>query len=154
VNVCARKWGLVISTGRFVHFGPVPEDLLKRVRASANMTAHYLAASRPGVKAGDLIEKAKLWFAENGFAGELEKHHQGGAIGYAEREWIATPGSDETLHDRQAVAWNPIVQGTLSFDTFIVFQDHVENLSEIQGWPTINLQVDGTEFRLPAILVR
>ena len=149
VNVCARRWGLVISTGRFVHFGPLPAELRKRVQASANITAQYLARSKPGARAGDVLAMAKTWFAENGFAGEIENHHQGGAIGYAEREWIATPGSREMVHERQAFAWNPIVQGALSFDTFIVYKDKLENLNEVPGWPTLTVKA----VNLPDILV-
>ncbi len=153
VNVCARRWGLVISTGRFVHFGPPPGELRKRVRASASITAQYLAHSKPGARASDLLAMAKTWFRENGFAGEIENHHQGGAIGYAEREWIATPGSNEIVHERQAFAWNPIVQGALSFDTFIVYKDRLENLNEVAGWPTLPVKAGGAAINLPDILV-
>jgi antitoxin VapB len=153
VNVCARRWGLVISTGRFVHFGPLPGELRTRVRASANITAQYLAHSIPGARAGDLLAMAKTWFTENGFKGEMENHHQGGAIGYAEREWIATPGSPEVVHDRQAFAWNPIVRGALSFDTFIVYRDRLENLNEAPGWPAIKVKAGRGEINLPDILV-
>lgn len=153
VNVCARRWGLVISTGRFVHFGPLSDELRKRVRASANITARYLAHSKPGARAGELLAMAKTWFAENGFAGEIENHHQGGAIGYAEREWIAIPGSREVAHDRQAFAWNPIVQGALSFDTFIVYKDKLENLNEAPGWPTLPVKAGAAVIHLPDILV-
>lgn len=154
VNVCARRWGLVISTCRYVHFGPVPEDLKRRVHASAEMTARYLNASTPGAKADDILSRAKTWYSELGFPGELELHHQGGAIGYAEREWVAFPGSAETIHERQALAWNPIIQGALSFDTFIVYHDRAENLSEVTGWPSITVQIRGREARLPDILER
>jgi len=154
VNVCARKWGLVMSTCRFVHFGPAPDHLKKRVRASANVTARYLAASKPGTKAGDIIAKAAGWFAGEGFEGELELHHQGGAIGYAEREWVGFPGSQEVIHDRQAFAWNPIIQGALSFDTFVIYNDRVENISGTADWPAISVKVNGQQILLPDILVR
>ena len=154
VNVCARKWGLIISTCRFVHFGPLPEHLKKRVRASANVTAHYISASKPETNAGDIIAQAPGWFAEEGFEGELELHHQGGAIGYAEREWIAFPGSREIIHGRQAFAWNPIIQGALSFDTFVIYDDRVENISGTPDWPSIGVTVNGQKVRLPDILVR
>ena len=154
VNVCARKWGLTMSTCRFVHFGPVPDHLKKRVRASANVTARYLAASKPGAKAADIIAQAAGWFAEEGFEGELELHHQGGAIGYAEREWVGFPGSHETIHDRQAFAWNPIIQGALSFDTFVIYKDRVENVSGTPDWPSIAVTVNGQKLLLPDILVR
>jgi antitoxin VapB len=154
VNVCARRWGLVVSTGRFVHFGPVPEELRKRVRASAFVTAHYLSASKLGVSAGSILEMAKEWFAAAGFPAELELHHQGGAIGYVEREWVAFPGSREVIHDNQAFAWNPIVQGALSFDTFVLHSGRMENLSEIEDWPKVEVEAGGVLYRLPDILVR
>jgi antitoxin VapB len=154
INVCARRWGLVISTCRFVHFGPAPADLQRRFRVSAEMTARYLAASKPGATAGDILAQARGWYRELGFDGELELHHQGGAIGYAERDWVAVPGSRETIHDREAVAWNPIVQGALSFDTFLISGGTVENLDEVPDWPMLKVTVNGREVHLPALLER
>jgi hypothetical protein len=135
-------------------FGALPPELRKRVNASAQVTAAFLGATRPGVRAGDILEMAGKWYAENGFPGELELHHQGGAIGYAEREWIAFPGSRELVHDHQAFAWNPIVQGALSFDTFIVCKDRLENINEVPGWPVIPVKAGAATIRLPDILVR
>jgi Xaa-Pro aminopeptidase len=154
VNVCARKWGLVTSTGRLVYFGQLPDDLRRRVHASAQVTARFLACTKPGARAGEILERSKAWFAENGFPGEMELHHQGGAIGYAEREWVAFPGSKEVVHDRQAFAWNPIVQGALSFDTFILNGGRFENIGFVEGWPSIHVDVNGQDVELPDILVR
>jgi antitoxin VapB len=154
VNVCARRWGLVVSTGRFVYFGAPPESLRQRVHASAQVSANLLAHTRPGALAGDLFELARRSYAELGFPGEEQKHHMGGAIGYAEREWVAVPGSRETVREDQAFAWNPFVAGTLSFDTFLVHKDSAENLDLIDDWPVITVQSAGQTFRLPDILVR
>jgi antitoxin VapB len=154
VNVCARKWGLVVSTGRFVHFGPLPEELRERVRASAQLSAEFLARGKPGARAGDLFEMARKWYAESGYPGEEQEHHMGGAIGYAEREWVAYQGSPELVHERQAFAWNPFVKGALSFDTCIVYKDHAENISAIEDWPTIEVRAGGVAYRFPDILVR
>jgi antitoxin VapB len=154
VNVCARKWGLVTSTGRFVYFGELPGDLRQRVHASAQVTARFLANTRPGARAGEILERSKAWFAANGFPGEMELHHQGGAIGYAEREWVAFPGSKEVVHDRQAFAWNPIVQGALSFDTFILSGGQLENIGFVEGWPSIHVDVMGRMWSCRIILVR
>lgn len=79
---------------------------------------------------------------------------RGGAIGYAEREWVAVPGSTEVVHDRQAFAWNPIVQGALSFDTFLLNGGRLENLGFVEDWPTIQVSVNGQDVQLPDILVR
>jgi len=154
VNVCARKWGLVISVARFVHFGPLPAELERRLRAAAEISARFQASSRPGTRAVELLEMAKQWYAEQGFEGDWTRHHQGGAIGYAEREWVAHPGSTEIVQARQAFAWNPIVRGALSFDTIIVYDDHIENLTATPGWPTIPVTVQGKTYAMPDILVR
>ncbi len=40
LNLCARKWGLVASVGRYVYFGGVPADLKKSMKASATISAN------------------------------------------------------------------------------------------------------------------
>jgi antitoxin VapB len=101
-----------------------------------------------------MIEMAKGWFADEGFSGDWEMHHQGGAIGYSEREWIALPGSKQTILDSQAFAWNPIVVGTLSFDTILVYRDHIENLTRTNDWPARTISIDGKNYEMPDILIR
>jgi antitoxin VapB len=154
VNVCARKWGLIVSVARFVHFGPVPADLVARQKATEQVSAEYEAHTIPGVKAGEMLEMAKKWFAENGFPGHWQDHHQGGAIGYEEREWIAVPGSKEVIHDHQAFAWNPIVEGTLSFDTIIAYKNHIENITATKDWPANSVKINGKLYQMPGILIR
>ena len=112
-----------------------------------------MANSKPGARAGELFEIAKKWYAENGYPGEEQEHHMGGAIGYAEREWLAFPGSQEVVHERQAFAWNPFVKGALSFDTFIVYKDHAENVTGTPDWPALETRAGGVVYRLPDILV-
>jgi Xaa-Pro dipeptidase len=154
VNVCARRWGLVASVARFVHFGPLEPELKSKLQAAMLISAKYEAHSKPGVTAGQMIDWAKTWFAGAGFPGLWQDHHQGGAIGYAEREWLAVPGSKEVIHDHQAFAWNPIIRGALSFDTIIVYPDHVENITQIPDWPTVPVEVDGVKYPMPDILIR
>jgi Xaa-Pro dipeptidase len=154
VNICARRWGLVVAVTRFVHFGPIPAELSKRLQAAANVNANFYAQTRPGMKAGDILEMAKKWYAENGFDGEWQKHHQGGAIGYGERDWVATPGSQNQVNADQAFAWNPTVMGAKIEDTIIAHQDGYENITETAGWPTVTSTVAGKTYKAPAILVR
>ena len=154
VNVCARRWGLVASVARFVHFGPLEPDLQRRLLAAMKISAEYQANSIPGATAGHIIEMAKRWFANEGFDEDWEKHHQGGAIGYSEREWIAVPGSKEVILDQEAFAWNPIVEGTLSFDTILAYKDHIENLTHTADWPSVPIVIDGRTYHMPDVLIR
>lgn len=154
VNICARRWGLVIAVTRFVHFGPVPEELQRRLRAAAEVSARFYAATTPGSTAGDILEKAKQWYTEHGFPGEWERHHQGGAIGYGERDWVSTPGSRQVVHERQAFAWNPTIQGAKIEDTVIAWENGVENITETPDWPTLAVTVEGKVYKAPAILTK
>jgi Xaa-Pro dipeptidase len=154
VNVCARRWGLVASVARFVHFGRLDADLKHKLQVAMKLSANYQANSKPGVTAGQMIDMAKRWYADEGFPDDWQAHHQGGAIGYAEREWIAVPGSKEPILDHEAFAWNPIIRGTLSFDTIVVYRDHIENLTHTSDWPSVPIVVDGRTYDMPDILIR
>lgn len=153
VNVCARKWGLVAAVTRFVHFGPLPRPLKQRLQAAARVNAEYQARSTPGAKSGEILERAMKAYADQGFEGEWENHHQGGAIGYAERDWIALPGSSDIVHERQGFAWNPTVQGAKVEDTIIAYRGGVENITRTPGWPAIDVEVEGTIYKSPDILI-
>ena len=78
-------------------------------------------------------------YAAAGFPGEELKHHQGGAIGYRAREWVAHPKSQEAVQARQAFAWNPTIEGTKVEDTALVIDDRLEMLTTSPEWPTIAL---------------
>ena len=142
------------SVARCVYFGKPDPKLEKRLHAAMVISAEYQANSKPGITAGEMIEMAKDWFAKEGFRDDWKRHHQGGAIGYAEREWIAVPGSKEPILDHQAFAWNPIISGTLSFDTILVYSDHIENLTRTEDWPSVRIKIDGKSYNMPDILVR
>jgi len=48
VSVNARKWGLIVSLTRFVHFGRVPDDLKEKYRANVFIDCVFMAATQPG----------------------------------------------------------------------------------------------------------
>jgi antitoxin VapB len=154
VNVCARRWGLVVSVGRYVHFSPLPEHVKREMRASAEICARLQAGSKPGVKASELFAQAERWYAEHGFPDEWKPIHMGGAIGYAEREWVGHPASTEIIQDNQAFAWNPFVRGKLSFDTILVRGNRIENLTATPDWPSLTILVNGVPWVMPDMLVR
>jgi hypothetical protein len=77
-------------------------------------------ATRPGRTLADAFEDCTRFYREAGFAGEWERHHQGGLTGYASREVIATPSSDHVIGEGQAFAWNPSVVGAKAEETFVL----------------------------------
>jgi len=68
------------------------------------VNAALLNATRAGATSAQLYAVAKNAYAAAGMPGEELLHStQGGATGYAEREWGATPNGTEIVLDRQDV---------------------------------------------------
>ncbi|MBE3582523.1 MAG: aminopeptidase P family protein [Limnochordaceae bacterium] len=150
---CARRYGLVTAATRLVQFDTPPADLVHRHQAVLQVEAAMLAASRPGRTLADVYQAAATAYAAQGYPGEERLHHQGGTIGYRNRELLATPDGSETLRSNQAVAWNPSITGTKTEDTFLITEAGWERVTRSEAdWPQLRLQVDGQELLRPGIL--
>ena len=154
VNVVAEKWGMPIAVTRFVHFGPLPEELAKKIKAAAEVNANYEAATVPGKKLSEIFEGCKTWYGDVGFEGEWQKHHQGGATGYNDREYCIYPHIDGTVQENQAFAWNPTITGAKIEDTIISYKDSIEVITVSKDWPMIPITVNGKIYKQPDILIR
>jgi antitoxin VapB len=141
--LCGERRGLVVALTRLVHFGALPDELRRRHDAVCRVDAALLAATRPGALWCDLFELARASYAREGFDGEWRLHHQGGPIGYAPRDFLASHGETRAVRERQLVAWNPSITGTKSEDTIT---SAGEVLTAMNAWP-----MRGTR---PDILVR
>ena len=150
--LCGRKWGLICSVTRLVHFGALPDEVRHKAETVARIDAEMIDATRPGRTLGDVFSKAQLAYAETGYSDEWQLHHQGGSAGYAPREVTATPGSPEPILVGQAFAWNPSIAGTKSEDTILVGEGSNEIITEMADWPSIEVQVDEQIIKRPAIL--
>jgi Xaa-Pro aminopeptidase len=127
VAVTAERDGLHVSMTRLLSFGPAPGELEELVRATAEVDAAMLRASRPGRTTGEVLEVAARVYEALGFPEEWRRHHQGGITGYQGREVFAAPGEPTQLPDSCAVAWNPsITGGAKSEDTALVTADGIE----------------------------
>jgi Xaa-Pro aminopeptidase len=150
--LCGRKWGLICSLTRLVHFGKIPEEIRRKGQAVAEIDATMIAATRPGYTLGEVFFKAQQSYASAGYPDEWKKHHQGGSAGYAPREVTATPSSEQPILAGQVFAWNPSITGVKSEDTILVGDKSNEVLTEMADWPTIEIQIDGQKIKRPAIL--
>ncbi len=155
VVICGRRLGLVAAGTRLVHFGEVPADLKARHRAVCAVDAAMIAATVPGKAAARIFAEAQAAYSAQGYPDEWQLHHQGGAIGYQPREYIANPGIDETVQPSQAFAWNPSICGTKSEDTVLATADGQEVLTEPgKGWPVIEAEAAGGVIARADILVK
>lgn len=150
----ARRGGLHVSASRLVHFGPIPQDLLRRSESCARVDAALLHATRVGSRLCDVFEFGEKAYAAEGYSGEWEHHHQGGPTGYNSRDLKATPFTNDLVLENQAFAWNPTIAGTKSEDTFLVTRMGVELLSPTPDLPSIEVEVAGQVYARPAILER
>lgn len=149
---CSRRGGLITSLSRIVCAGEVPEELKRRMHASARVNAKLLAATRPGALGSVLFKVAADAYAEEGYPGEEHLHHQGGAAGYRTRDWVAHPASTETVQHIQAFAWNPTVTGSKAEETCIASAEGVEVITKSPDWPQIPVRVGGSEYLSPDVL--
>jgi Xaa-Pro dipeptidase len=155
LNLCSRKWGLAISITRFIHFGTLPAELAARFNAAAQVNAALLNASRAGETSAELFKVAQLAYAAQGFPGEERFHHQGGATGYGEREWVATPQGTEVVVNNQAFAWNPSIRGGKVEDTVILCDGVIENLTATPELPVLaDAIVEGSAYAAAGVLVK
>ena len=152
ISVTAQRNGLHVSTTRAVAFDP-PEWLAERTRKATRVETSALAATqavgREGGTAGDVFAAIQDAYAEVGWEGEWQNHHQGGAAGFAGREWIATPGHESEIALPQGYAWNPTIDGAKSEDTYLVSDDDIELLSATGDWPTETVSAVGYDLELP-----
>lgn len=159
VSVTAERWGLHASCTRTVAFDP-PTWLEGRHESAARVEAAALAATRRVGRrrgtAGDVFAAIRDAYDAVGYSEQWHNHHQGGAAGYASREWIATPDSETPVSLPMAYAWNPTIAGAKSEDTHLVTDDGFEALTMTGDWPTIDVRVEdhSTTVSRPAVLVR
>lgn len=154
INVCAEKWGMPIAVTRFVHFGQLTEELKSKFEKTAKISTQYELATVPGNTCADIFEKCKKWYKDAGFPDEWRKHHQGGAIGYDDRDYVIYPGIDEEILDNQAFAWNPTITGAKVEDTIIAHRDRFEVITKSDGWPMIAVEIKGMIYEQPGVLIR
>lgn len=151
----AARWGLSVSATRLIHFGPASADLARRHDAVCRVDTVFNTLTRPGTPVADLFAAAQAAYAENGFADEWTRHHQGGATGYAGRDYKAIPGSKEIVRPQQAFAWNPSIEGTKSEDTIIAADSGPEILTTPSAdWPTRRFDTPQGALDRPLILER
>ncbi|MFW6000244.1 MAG: M24 family metallopeptidase, partial [Halorubrum sp.] len=155
VSVTGERAGLYASMTRTVAFD-APDWFEERHRAAARVEATAVRATEAAAAgalsqggnaaadpsgaapdtAGDVFGAIQRAYDAVGFPDEWENHHQGGAAGFAGREWIATPDGDEPVRRPMGYAWNPTVRGTKSEETHLVTSDLTERLTKTGRWPT------------------
>jgi Xaa-Pro aminopeptidase len=154
VSVNARKWGLVVCLTRFVHFGTLPPALREQYESNVLVDCTFMAHTRPGIAARDVLQKGLDAYRQVGAAEEWRLHHQGGAIGYQPRDYRVHSRTPDLIQEHQAFCWNPTITGTKSEDTILATQNGPEMITRPLLFPTLFHEVAGVKFTRAAILVK
>jgi antitoxin VapB len=146
--VGGRRWGLIASATRLVHFGPIPAEVRRKAEACAQVDAAFIRATQAGATLAEVFRAGMNAYAKEGFDGEWQYHHQGGLTGYHGRELLGAPTATHRIEATQAFAWNPSIKGTKSEDTILLTPNGVEVITQVDDWPLM----DCGDFRRPDIL--
>jgi Xaa-Pro aminopeptidase len=137
---CARRHGLFANLTRFVYFRRPTDQEQDYKHAVAQVERAAWSFSHPSANLRDVLFGIIEAYAKVGFPHEHERHHQGGLTGYQAREEVATPSSDSTLRDGNALAWNPSLPGAKMEDTILCTMNGNINLTDDPGWPKFSVE--------------
>ncbi len=154
LNVNARKWGLVTTVTRSVHFGKVDPKLTAQYRDTTYIECGMIALTRPGTSLADIFAKTCELYERLGYSGEWKNHHQGGAQGYRNRDYLMKPDSREKVVEDQCFCWNPSISGTKSEDAIVARKDGPLFITKPAVFPTLSIDYEGQSFVRPGLLER
>ena len=152
VSVNARKWGLIVSLTRFVHFGKISEELRQKYQTNVHIDCTFMANTKPGIPAREVLQKGIKAYEQMGFPEEWKLHHQGGSIGYTGRDYRVSFKTPDVIQENQAFTWNPSITGTKSEDTILATSKGPEMITRPIRYPILSLEVENISFIRPAIL--
>lgn len=156
LNVNARKWGLVTTITRCVYFGSISDDLRKQYEDNTIIECEMIEATKVGVPVQEVLKKSTELYEQKGYFDEWKQHHQGGAQGYRNREYLVYPDSKQRVLENQCFCWNPSIAGknygTKSEDAFIVTKNGPLMVTNPVSFPSMNITVGLIEFNRPKIL--
>ncbi len=154
VSVNARKWGLIVSLTRFIHFGKLGGELRAKYEANVFIDCTFMAASRPGIPAREVLQRGIDAYRSRGYPEEWKLHHQGGSIGYTGRDYRVNFKTPDVIQENQGFTWNPSLTGTKSEDTILATSRGPEMITKSILYPPLSMEVEGTVFVRPDILVK
>lgn len=156
IVVCAYLGGLTVALTRSVHFGKPPADIATAHLSAARVHAAMIAATRPGGTYQEVMAEAMAQYEAEGYPFEWRRHHQGGPIGYQDREFFAVPDVTQgTMQDNLAIAWNPSVAGAKSEDTLLLHAGGADVVTAASTrWPMLQVPTCAGIVTRPDILVR
>jgi len=138
------KYGLIVCITRYVNFIPVSAELRRQLRLNQEIDLVFIKNSIPGKSFQHPFTAGKEAYAARGYAAEFDKHHQGGPIGYAPRDYRIDFSHRGIIQENQGFCWNPSITGTKSEDTIVTKTGGFEFITRPVIFPKAEIQADGT----------
>lgn len=151
---CIERGGLIVSLSRVVNFGPVEQEYLDRYRACQRVNAAAIAATAEGARGSALFAVIAAAYRDAGYPDEWRFHHQGGALGYACRDYVVDSTCAQEVRDNQLFSWNPTIRGTKVEDTILLSGGVRVNLTAEGSWPYGAVSTGSVSIPCPEILVK
>jgi len=153
ISCNGRYKGLITTTTRMVYFGDAPVSLLEQFRVTVDVENLMIEATKPGVD--ELIPHlvGKKAYEDFGFGEMYYKHHQGGAQGYYNRDYLVSEVKHRVTLMNQCYCYNPAIDGTKSEDAFIATENGPLMITKPVVFPTITSKVNDVVFTRPNMLV-
>jgi len=146
LTVVGVRQGQHVAVTRTVAFSNAPDWLSERYadtcRVAATAAAATREAGRDGGTASNVLDSIRRAYTQLGYDDEWTTHHQGGAVGYASREWLVTPDNERPIRRPLAVGYNPTVPGAKSEDTMLI-DDGIDVLTDTGALPTHTVEAVG-----------
>ncbi|MHA1271598.1 MAG: M24 family metallopeptidase [Candidatus Helarchaeota archaeon] len=151
--IVGKRNGIHIAMTRFIHFGKISTELKNKLHAIGYIDAGLINNSRIGSISGDVIKQVIYDYKKVGFENEWKLHHQGGAIAYNPREYIANMDSKYKILENSMMAWNPSITGVKSEDTILIQKGKNTILTQTDDWPLLEINYNNTKYFRPDILI-
>lgn len=130
--VSAERGGLYANVTRIVDFEEPERELRRR---QENLRSHPRAlkgrshAARSHARRG--LPRLPALLRGGRLRRRVDAPPSGGLTGYASREIIATPQTDQQIRVGQAFAWNPSITGAKAEETFVLTESGPEMITRL-----------------------
>jgi Xaa-Pro aminopeptidase len=154
VSIFARQHGLHLGVTRTFAFESPDEETLKRHQHASLVLASAMYFSQVGWEMRETWSRLQRIYDKFGAAEEWRLAEQGMLTGYDACECAVTPGADVRLGAGNVVCWQPSVGGAMVGDSVLVRGEGQLCLTPASHWPTLSIEVKGTQIDVPDILRR
>jgi hypothetical protein len=154
MTLTARKFGLCVTAGRTLSFGPPDASLDQEQEAACKISATYIASTWPDALPSQILTFGRRIYLLTGYEHEWRLSPQGHVTGRSPVELAISPQTDDLFHLGYAVTWRVSVGAALSCDTFLITDHGPGSITPAETWPQKKIRAQGSEFLRPFILQR